>query len=55
MPPPASTTLKQSGQWSRPALLLLFGVRPNSPTLPWFISTRLSGVVRTNGHLFDSR
>ena len=30
-PPPASTALKQYGQWSRPALALIFGVRPNSP------------------------
>ena len=30
MPPPASTTLKTLGQWSRPASLLILGVRPNS-------------------------
>ena len=30
MPPPASTTLNTFGQWSRPAVLLIFGVRPNS-------------------------
>ena len=30
MPPPASTTLNTFGQWSRPAVPLIFGVRPNS-------------------------
>ena len=30
MPPPAITTLNTFGQWSRPARLLIFGVRPNS-------------------------
>ena len=30
IPPPASTTLNTLGQWSRPALRLIFGVRPNS-------------------------
>ena len=30
MPPPASITQKTFGQWSRPAVLLIFGVRPNS-------------------------
>src|SRR6516164_9053578 len=30
MPPPASTTLNTLGQWSRPASLLILGVRPNS-------------------------
>ena len=30
MPPPARTTLKTLGQWSRPASLLILGVRPNS-------------------------
>ncbi len=31
IPPPASATDQAAGQWSRPALLLIFGVRPNSP------------------------
>ncbi len=31
MPPPASATLKTLGKWSRPALALILGVRPNSP------------------------
>ena len=30
MPPPASTTENTFGQWSRPAVPLIFGVRPNS-------------------------
>src|SRR5256885_3774469 len=30
IPPPARTTLKTFGQWSRPAVGLIFGVRPNS-------------------------
>jgi hypothetical protein len=30
MPPPARTTLKTLGQWSRPLVALIFGVRPNS-------------------------
>jgi len=30
MPPPASTTLNTFGQWSRPAVALIVGVRPNS-------------------------
>ena len=30
MPPPASITLNTFGQWSRPAVWLIFGVRPNS-------------------------
>ena len=29
MPPPAITTLKTFGQWSRPAVALIFGVRPH--------------------------
>lgn len=29
-PPPASTTENTFGQWSRPAVPLIFGVRPNS-------------------------
>src|SRR6266550_3166262 len=29
-PPPASTTVKTLGQWSRPPVPLIFGVRPNS-------------------------
>src|SRR5271157_52103 len=33
-PPPARTTLKTLGQWSRPASLLIFGVRPNSLEIP---------------------
>ena len=32
IPPPARTTLNTFGQWSRPASLLIFGVRPNSLT-----------------------
>ena len=31
MPPPASTTAHDAGQWSRPVCPLIFGVRPNSP------------------------
>ena len=31
MPPPASSANIACGQWSRPALGLIFGVRPNSP------------------------
>ena len=31
MPPPASTVVQAAGKWSRPALLLILGVRPNSP------------------------
>src|SRR5438552_1435725 len=30
MPPPARTMLNTFGQWSRPAVALTFGVRPNS-------------------------
>ena len=30
-PPPARATLKTLGKWSRPALGLILGVRPNSP------------------------
>ena len=30
-PPPARATLNTFGKWSRPALGLIFGVRPNSP------------------------
>ena len=30
-PPPARTTDMAPGQWSRPASLLIRGVRPNSP------------------------
>ena len=30
MPPPAITMLNTLGQWSRPAVPLIFGVRPNS-------------------------
>ncbi len=31
MPPPASARLKPLGQWSRPPVRLILGVRPNSP------------------------
>ena len=31
IPPPASRAQATCGQWSRPASLLIFGVRPNSP------------------------
>ena len=31
MPPPASRAKFTGGQWSRPAFLLILGVRPNSP------------------------
>ena len=31
IPPPATAALKTFGQWSRPAFVLIFGVRPNSP------------------------
>ena len=33
MPPPAITTVKTFGQWSRPAVPLIFGVRPNSEAM----------------------
>ena len=31
IPPPAKSAVLTCGQWSRPASLLIFGVRPNSP------------------------
>ena len=31
MPPPPSATVNAGPQWSRPAFLLMRGVRPNSP------------------------
>ena len=31
IPPPASTVVQALGKWSRPALALILGVRPNSP------------------------
>jgi hypothetical protein len=40
IPPPANNTLKTFGQWSRPAVWLIFGVRPNS--LETMISVRAS-------------
>ena len=32
-PPPASASVDNGAQWSRPALPLTFGVRPNSPVM----------------------
>ena len=45
MPPPASTTLNTFGQWSRPAVALIFGVRPNSEEI--MTSVDLSSPVRS--------
>ena len=49
MPPPARTTLKTLGQWSRPASLLIFGVRPNS--LETMTTVRLSRPVRSRSRI----
>ena len=32
-PPPANKTVMTGPQWSRPASLLILGVRPNSPVI----------------------
>ncbi len=49
MPPPARTTLKTLGQWSRPASLLILGVRPNS--LETMTTVRLSSPVRSRSRI----
>ncbi len=45
MPPPASTTLNTFGQWSRPASLLILGVRPNSLETMTSVSFKQPGAV----------
>ena len=46
MPPPASTTLNTLGQWSRPAVPLIFGVRPNSLETMTSVSFEQAGAVQ---------
>ena len=49
MPPPARTTLKTLGQWSRPASLLILGVRPNS--LETMTTVRFKRPVRSRSRI----
>ena len=48
MPPPARTTDMAPGQWSRPASLLIRGVRPNSPQTRTSVSSHQAAVVHVS-------
>ena len=46
-PPPARATLKTRGKWSRPALGLIFGVRPNSPIQTTSVRSSIPAAFRS--------